>query len=311
MNNKEFDRSVAFTFYAEWAQDAETIQEDYGYEGKAKFYDAIINYALFEIEPEMKPPIKYFWNSIKEKIDASQSHRARGFSKENVEQTEAILQYIKENPSASERTIAKAVGCSNGKVHKVKQKYLSTDPNTSTNTTTSSSTSTTVSVSVSTHDTQEESAKEERDFKDLEEEEVQEIISKIHNKVPYIEVQQAHKLKYGSVTKDFENQWKQELQRRQDVEEAKMLSEYESLVGYFGAKDANEVKHIVRVLKTDVCTLKAFAQNHSEYSHQYYIDNDCTGGHHLEFGAYGKPVPRIPYYKYFSDGFKSDNTQNI
>ena len=65
-NNNVFDRSVAFTFYKEWKEDADTIEEDFGAEGKAKFYDAIINYALFEVEPEMKAPIKYFWNTIKE-----------------------------------------------------------------------------------------------------------------------------------------------------------------------------------------------------------------------------------------------------
>ena len=73
---KIFDRSVAFTFYKEWKQDADNIEEDFGAEVKAAYYDAIINYALFEIEPEMKATIKYFWNSIKEKIDTSQNNRS-------------------------------------------------------------------------------------------------------------------------------------------------------------------------------------------------------------------------------------------
>ena len=73
MNNKEFQRNKACTFYGEWEQDAEMIKEDYGLEGMALYYDAIVKYALHEIEIDAvkKPPIKYFWSTIREKIDAS------------------------------------------------------------------------------------------------------------------------------------------------------------------------------------------------------------------------------------------------
>ena len=233
-NDKGFDRSIAFTFYAEWAQDADTIEEDYGLEGKAKFYDAIVNYALFEITPEMKPPIKYFWNTIQEKIDASQNHRARGFTRENTEQTEAILKYIEENPNASEREIAVAVGCSNGKVNKVKQKYLSTT-NTSTNTTTSSST--TVSVSVSTHGSQEE---KKRDLKDLTDEEVKEISEKIDNGERYIDVQKQYNLSC-KVSKETPNKCREIVQEREAVQKRKQIDNeigdlYDRLAAYIGCE---------------------------------------------------------------------------
>ena len=139
-NNNVFDRSVAFTFYKEWKEDADTIEEDFGAEGKAKFYDAIINYALFEVEPEMKAPIKYFWNTIKEKIDASQKNRSKGF-REDTCMTQKVIDYKQQNPEASVRDVAKAVGCSIGKV----SKSLNSTP-ISTSTTTNTTTNTTMNV---------------------------------------------------------------------------------------------------------------------------------------------------------------------
>lgn len=161
-NNKEFDRSVAFTFYKEWKQDADTIEEDFGSEGKAAYYDAIANYALFEIEPEMKAPIKYFWSSIKERIDASQSHRAKGFAKEDVELTQKIVQYKEEHPDASQRDIAEALDCSVGKVNKA-LKSASIDIPIDINIPTPIPTPTTVNVNVNAHESQTEE-KEKRTY---------------------------------------------------------------------------------------------------------------------------------------------------
>ena len=143
-NNNVFDRSVAFTFYKEWKEDADTIEEDFGAEGKAKFYDAIINYALFEVEPEMKAPIKYFWNTIKEKIDASQKNRSKGF-REDTGMTQKVIDYKQQNPEASVRDVAKAVGCSIGKVSK---SLNSTPISTSTTITTPTSTTTNTTMNV-------------------------------------------------------------------------------------------------------------------------------------------------------------------
>ena len=148
-NNNVFDRSVAFTFYKEWKEDADTIEEDFGAEGKAKFYDAIINYALFEVEPEMKAPIKYFWNTIKEKIDASQKNRSKGFREDTV-MTQKVIDYKQQNPEASVRDVAKAVGCSIGKVSK---SLNSTPISTSTTITTPTSTTITTPTSTTTNTT--------------------------------------------------------------------------------------------------------------------------------------------------------------
>lgn len=154
--NKEFDRSVAFTFYKEWKEDADMIEEDYGCEGKTKFYDAIIDYALYEIEPEMKPPVKYFWNTIKEKIDASQEHRSRGFSKVDTETSDKIISYKNEHPESSQREIADAIGCSLGKVNKtLKNEASANNTNTSIITNTITTTSTTMNVNMNTEDNDE------------------------------------------------------------------------------------------------------------------------------------------------------------
>ena len=151
-NNNVFDRSVAFTFYKEWKEDADTIEEDFGAEGKAKFYDAIINYALFEVEPEMKAPIKYFWNTIKEKIDASQKNRSKGFREDTV-MTQKVIDYKQQNPEASVRDIAKAVGCSIGKVsNSLNSTPISTTTNTTTNTTTTMNVNSVNSVNTITDD---------------------------------------------------------------------------------------------------------------------------------------------------------------
>ena len=150
MSNKEFNRSIAFTFYKEWKEDADSIEEDFGSDGKVRFYDAIINYALFEIEPEMKAPVKYFWSTIKEKIDASQEHRSRGFIKEDTEITQKIIDYKNNNPESTQRDIADAVGCSLGKVNKVLKSNYSTSINT--DTTTSTITSTTMNMNTNTAD---------------------------------------------------------------------------------------------------------------------------------------------------------------
>ena len=144
-NEKNFDRSIAFTFYAEWHEMAKEIEEDYGKEVVADFYNAIIEYALFEVEPEKKAPLKYFWAQLKEKIDASQAHRAKGFG-ENVELNEKILQYKQENPEATYRMIAEAVGCSVGKISKVLGRGSNSTTATSTNTITPTTTTTTVNM---------------------------------------------------------------------------------------------------------------------------------------------------------------------
>ena len=196
MSNKEFDRGIAFTFYGEWAQDAATIEEDYGLEGVGMFCKAIYEYALYETEIDAvkKPPLKYCWNTIKEKIDASQEHRARGFSKENSELTQQIIQFKEDNPEASQRDIAEALGCSIGKVNKVLKQYPFTTTPTSTNTitTTSTTTSTSVNVNVNAHD-----SPIGREIEELSYGESRELTQELaQGKARYSDLMQKYNLKY-------------------------------------------------------------------------------------------------------------------
>ena len=294
---KIFDRSVAFTFYKEWKQDADTIEEDFGIEVKAAYYDAIINYALFEIEPEMKAPIKYFWNSIKEKIDASQKNRSRSF-REDTEMTQNIINYKAANPTASQRTIAEALGCSVGKVNKVL--------NTNTSTNTSTSTNTTMNVNVNAH----EEELEKREIEDLEERELEALKKDFKARMLYKDIATKYNLKL--VTKEMcdsiDELIKAKVAERQEAEQrkdAELLPIYKTLADYLGM-NVNKVKNYIKQTQLDVHTFKDFADANPEYSFEYWNDdeNNCKQGYHKENNV-GKPVPNVTYEKYLLKGINA------
>lgn len=54
---------------------------------------------------------------MKQQIDASQRRRESGFKKEDHEITGRIWEYKRANPNAAQRDIARAIGCSVGKVN--------------------------------------------------------------------------------------------------------------------------------------------------------------------------------------------------
>lgn len=138
-NNKEFDRNICFTFFEDYRKTAKEIEEDFGKEAVAEYYNSIIDYALYEIEPELKGTIKYLWHTTKTTIDKSIDRRASGFAREDIEMTERILKYKKDNPNATQRDIAHFTGASIGKVNKVLNNhsisYTNSDASTSSNTT--------------------------------------------------------------------------------------------------------------------------------------------------------------------------------
>ena len=119
MNDKEFKRSVCFTFFEDYRLTAKEIEKDFGKEAAADYYNAIIDYALYDVEPELKGALKYVWPTTKQTIDRSINRRASGFSRENTDQTEKIMRYKEEHPDATQREIAEATNTSLGKVNKV------------------------------------------------------------------------------------------------------------------------------------------------------------------------------------------------
>ena len=140
MSKKEFSRNICFTFFEDYKKTADELEKDFGKELVADYYNAIINYALYNIEPELKGTLKYVWHTTKTTIEKSIERRSNSFSKENTEQTNKILKYKEENPNATQREIADATGISVGKVNKVLKANVSSDSistsNTNSNTTT-------------------------------------------------------------------------------------------------------------------------------------------------------------------------------
>ena len=293
---KVFDRSVAFTFYKEWKQDADTIEEDFGAEVKAAYYDAIINYALFEIEPEMKAPIKYFWNSIKEKIDASQKNRSKGF-REDTEMTQKIINYKASNPTASQRTIAEAVGCSAGKVNKVL--------NTNTTTNTSTSTTTTMNVNVNTHAQDEE---EKREIEDLQEKELQSIKQDYKGHMSYNDIKQKYNLK-AITKKQLENidaLLLAKQQERQKAERAKndaLYAEHKSIMDYIGSTSITALNNCLDYVGLDITAFTDFADKHQEYSFDSYNAKRDAFGYHQDCD--GKMVCNMLYKDYLQQGINA------
>lgn len=127
-DNKEFDRSVCFTFFESYLEGADKIADVQGKEFSYDYLTAIIRYALYQ-EESKDPIINAMVSALKNTIDANQKKRASGFTKENTEQTKAIITYYQEHPEATEREVAEAVGCSNGKVNKVKREYVTSNSN--------------------------------------------------------------------------------------------------------------------------------------------------------------------------------------
>ena len=296
---KVFDRSVAFTFYKEWKQDADTIEEDFGAEVKAAYYDAIINYALFESEPEMKAPIKYFWNSIKEKIDASQKNRSRGF-REDTEMTQKIINYKASNPTASQRTIAEAVGCSAGKVNKVL--------NTNTTTNTSTSTTTTMNVNVNTHAQDEEEKEIKREIEDLSEKELESIKQDYKGHMSYNDMKQKYNLK--AITKEqlenIDTLLRAKRQERQQAERAKddaLYAEHKSIIDYIGGTSKTALDNCLDYVGLDITAFTDFADKHKEYSFDSYNAKRDAFGYHQDCD--GKMVCNMLYRDYLQQGINA------
>ena len=118
MKDNEFNRSVCFTFFRSYLEQAELIAKEYGKDAGYDSMVAIVRYALFKEEPDGILP-KIVVSGLKDAIDAGQEKRSKGFKGEDVEMTNKIIKYKEDNPNASYQTIATALGCSKSKVGKV------------------------------------------------------------------------------------------------------------------------------------------------------------------------------------------------
>lgn len=222
MSNKEFNRNICFTFFEDYRKTAKEIEEDFGKEAVADYYNAIIDYALYGVEPELKGAIKYIWHTTKASIDKSIERRSGGF-RENTEQTERVLKYKEENPEATQREIAEATGISVGKVNKVLKANSSS--NTISNTD-SNSNSNSSSNSIREHEhehdsllTEEETEEEkERVLEELTDEELNNLLRRYRGKEKYANLQKDFNLQYGILSKEIPSQIETILKERHKEE---------------------------------------------------------------------------------------------
>jgi len=113
---QDFDRSVCFTFFNSYLEQAKQVQEIYGSQTAYEYFVALSEYGLYQKDAD-NPIIKMLISGLKNTIDANQKKRSHAFSKGDKEQTDRVLQYYSENPEATQREIATAVDCSLGKVN--------------------------------------------------------------------------------------------------------------------------------------------------------------------------------------------------
>lgn len=120
MEEKIFNRSVCFSFFESYLDQAKQVKEQLGPEMCAEYLIAVAEYGLYQKESE-NPMIKMLVSGLKNVIDAGQEKRAKAFS--NSEIYEEIIQYKKDHPDASLREIGEALGCSKNTVDRALKKF--------------------------------------------------------------------------------------------------------------------------------------------------------------------------------------------
>lgn len=220
---KEFDRKVCFTFFEDYRKTAKEIEDEYGKDEVALYYNAIIDYALYGIEPEMKGVIRFVWHTTKSTIDKSIERRSNGFVREDTDKTEKVLEYKKQNPNATQREIAEATGISVGKVNKVLKNNLISNTDTNTDTITKSFANTTSEreyehVSQKCSDDKRE-IKKNRILNDLTKKEKEEIVKHFRNgTMQYSEMYKHYGLTSGCLTKDTIFKLEKEIKKLNAIE---------------------------------------------------------------------------------------------
>ena len=257
MNSKEFDRSVCFQFYESYLEQGKLVKEQLGAEMCAEYFIALATYGLYQKESD-NPMIKMIITGLKNTIDAGQLKRSKGFTGENKEQTETILLYIQEHPEASQRDIANACNCSLGKVNKVINSNLNSNNNINNN---SNSNTNSMNVNVNTEEVR-------REIKDLTEKEAEEIISKIHRKVKYLDIQKEYNLS-EFITKDFEKQWYEIRKAKREEQLTQNAELYEEFASYLG-RELEMVKtaftNVPFLRDRNITDIIDFCRQYPEYS---------------------------------------------
>lgn len=127
-SEKEFDRSICFSFFGDYRDTAKMIEEQAGTQDALAYYNAIADYALYDIEPQYDSvALKLVWPTTKTTLDASIRRRKRGFAREDTDQTKRILEERAKDPDATQRELAERAKASIGKVNKVLSRQVAED----------------------------------------------------------------------------------------------------------------------------------------------------------------------------------------
>lgn len=117
---KIYDRSICFTCFRDYVDALLGIEQAAGAETAFSAFKILADYCLYGIDPDpANNPWGWAWCLVEQKARNSENNRRRGFRTENTEQTAAVEDYLADHPLASVREVARAVGCSRGKAHKV------------------------------------------------------------------------------------------------------------------------------------------------------------------------------------------------
>ena len=115
-----FDPTVCFTCFGDYVEALLGIEQAEGPEVAFSAFKILADFCLYGIEPDPAAnPWGWAWPMVEQKAKNSSNNRRRGFGVEDTEKTTAIKEYLAEHPGEPMRAVARAVGCSVGKVHRV------------------------------------------------------------------------------------------------------------------------------------------------------------------------------------------------
>lgn len=285
METKEFNRAVCFTFFESYLEQGKLALDMFGAETCANYFIGLVEYALYKKE-STDPVTQMLITGIKNTIDAGQEKRERAFSREDTELTEKILAFIKEHPQATEREIANTLGCSNGKVNKVKQKYGISNKNNNYNTTPNTNTNTnnnTMSMSESKNAVP--CPQQKRLLEDLSEEELESLLKKFKKRVKYQELYAEYNLASGTLNKDLELSIQQVRNERKKEKQVKTIHQSFQTAStkdilYLAQHlncDESEVIDIAVGLGETLEGIKTFFQNHGDVFNTENYDQKYKG----------------------------------
>lgn len=307
---REFDRSICFTFFESYLEQGELVNVNLGSEVCANYFIALCRYALYQEEPQ-DSIIKMLITGLKNTIDAGQNKRAKSFKGEDVDMTNKILKYKEDNPNASYRQIADALGCSKSKVGKVFSN-LNSNSNSNSNSNLNlnlnlNNNTMDMDVDTTTHIQKE---KKERALEDLQTEELKELLKRYKKKEKYAILQKDYNLPYGSLSNELPSQIENLLIQRQKEEKNREIeAQYSSVsdidistVAAFLRCDKKDVLDNLCLLSVDINHMLEWIPIHGEIT-QKIADSD-------EYKEYREEQGFDTYFKVVQMMIKNNQIKN-